>query len=466
MEVEMDWGDPIRVATAAISALAGLAALFTNGAFEERVKPLTNWLRGTPFGTYKVKWWGILLIVVIIAAPTFQYIDDEAKSRDASKALRAQLGSVRQDVEKKLDLDIKSRLTTAGNEIVSQTREAERQALTDMKLELVKDLDLIRGSEHVDAVAQLVSQWRLSTKFHAQLTGQESAVYDLSTGTPQVLAAWLSRVRTYYGVSGGRPARADDVAVIPVGCWVTQPPTESKWVAGHPSFINETSDDSSPPPHEYFPFPHAGIPQVTNFLKRFEVVEVEPSDEATKSLIPSETTETDAAKFLRPHYLSIGSQISQTQEFHLTVSPTADSSYHVIVVFEKASKEPISIGIVGLAVVGGPFGATDWIDLFTKRISFHFGDKDNGVSKALQKLVLYHLSLSEAGTQFPAFMLNVNVGPAYEPDYLTPSNDGNISISNGFLWVNDADYRTLGKVSNNYPGPRIKEFSPPKKPEL
>jgi hypothetical protein len=90
----MPWEDIavllIRSAGAMASALAGIAALMTDGAFLKRETPLDGFWRDTPFGKYRITRWGGILLAVILIAPAVQLSGDLLKDhlkdkRDASE---------------------------------------------------------------------------------------------------------------------------------------------------------------------------------------------------------------------------------------------------------------------------------------------------------------------------------------------------------------------------------------------
>lgn len=99
----MDWLDLllrlIRAIGALAGALAGIAALFTDGAFVKRERPLGGWLKGTPLGKYSVTTWGAILLAVILMAPLVQFIGDWIKDANDTRALNNTASAIRRDID-------------------------------------------------------------------------------------------------------------------------------------------------------------------------------------------------------------------------------------------------------------------------------------------------------------------------------------------------------------------------------
>jgi hypothetical protein len=101
--MQMDWSDLvlrlIRAAGALASALAGIAALLTDGAFVKRDPPLDGRWKDFPFAKYRVTRWGGTLLAVILIAPTVQFIGDWMKDASDTKSQQQTANQIRQDID-------------------------------------------------------------------------------------------------------------------------------------------------------------------------------------------------------------------------------------------------------------------------------------------------------------------------------------------------------------------------------
>src|SRR5258708_3882786 len=100
--IQMHWSDLglrlIRAAGALTSALAGISALLTDGAFVKRDPPLGDrW--NSPFAKYSVTRWGATLLAVILIAPAVQFIGDWMKDSADAKSQQETAHSVSEEIE-------------------------------------------------------------------------------------------------------------------------------------------------------------------------------------------------------------------------------------------------------------------------------------------------------------------------------------------------------------------------------
>lgn len=126
--LRMDWSDLIlrfiRAFGALVGALAGIAALLTDGAFVKREPPLLGRWRDFPFAKYRVTRWGGTLLAVILLAPAVQFFGDWIKDANDAKTLRDTANTIRKDVGAK----VQESTATANREITGTVKsESERQ---------------------------------------------------------------------------------------------------------------------------------------------------------------------------------------------------------------------------------------------------------------------------------------------------------------------------------------------------
>jgi len=124
----MDWGDFalrfVRALGALAAALAGIAALLTDGAFQKRQHPRRGWWAEFPLARYRVTAWGGTLLAVILIAPAVQFVGDWIKDNNDKKTLE------------KVQNDLRGAVQESGTKIVDQTRGVSEQAgqlLTDIR---------------------------------------------------------------------------------------------------------------------------------------------------------------------------------------------------------------------------------------------------------------------------------------------------------------------------------------------
>jgi hypothetical protein len=131
----VDWADlglhAVRAAGALASALAGVAALLTDGAFEERPQPLGGWWKESPFAKYRVTPWGGTLLAVILIAPTVQFVGDWMKDNADAKSLQATAENIQRDIDKTVALSTEQSQRTITSTVRS---ESEQQLFAQRRL--------------------------------------------------------------------------------------------------------------------------------------------------------------------------------------------------------------------------------------------------------------------------------------------------------------------------------------------
>lgn len=116
----------VRLLGTCISALAGIAALLTDGAFVKREPAPTGRWADFPFVRYRVSAWGVILLAIIVLAPSVQFVSDRLKDKaDAtSQATTA----------KKIETDVGTSITMATNKSEAEivvSAEKNQQAIQD-----------------------------------------------------------------------------------------------------------------------------------------------------------------------------------------------------------------------------------------------------------------------------------------------------------------------------------------------
>ena len=129
----MDWSDLllrlIRAAGALTSALAGIAALLTDGAFIKRDPPLQGRWRDFPFAKYRVTRWGGTLLAVILIAPAVQFIGDWIKDANDAKSQQETAHNISSEIEH----TVTSSTDTAQRDIVDIVRNESNLQLASVK---------------------------------------------------------------------------------------------------------------------------------------------------------------------------------------------------------------------------------------------------------------------------------------------------------------------------------------------
>jgi hypothetical protein len=128
----------IRAAGALTSALAGIAALLTDGAFVRREEPLSGWWKDTPFGHYRITGWGGFLLFVILLAPSVQFVGDSLKDRADSKSLA-------------------DTATTISKTIDQTVRESTKQARKDIENAVASEGQQQRNAQNAILLRQIVT---------------------------------------------------------------------------------------------------------------------------------------------------------------------------------------------------------------------------------------------------------------------------------------------------------------------
>jgi len=122
----MDWTDlglrAIRASGALASALAGVAALLTDGAFERRKIPLRGWLKNFPMAQYRITPWGGVLLTIILVAPTVQFVGDWVKDDQDAKTLQQTADAIKRDVDTTVGTS-----TARSQEAITSTVRADSQ---------------------------------------------------------------------------------------------------------------------------------------------------------------------------------------------------------------------------------------------------------------------------------------------------------------------------------------------------
>jgi hypothetical protein len=131
----MDWADlglhAVRAAGALASALAGVAALFTDGAFKKRPRPLGGWWKDSPLARYRITPWGATLLAIILIAPAVQFVGDWMKDNADNKSLRMTADTIRNDIDQAISTSTKE----SQKEITTTVRsESEQQLSAQQKL--------------------------------------------------------------------------------------------------------------------------------------------------------------------------------------------------------------------------------------------------------------------------------------------------------------------------------------------
>ncbi len=137
----------IRAAGALASALAGLAALLTDGAFRKRTKPLGGWWQDLPLAQYQLTRWGGILLSVILLAPTVQFFGDWMKDASDTRTLKKTATDIRKDITKTVQDE--SRLQQdAENKVIEKETSLGKQTsdiLNVINGQLSKTVDDIKG---------------------------------------------------------------------------------------------------------------------------------------------------------------------------------------------------------------------------------------------------------------------------------------------------------------------------------
>jgi hypothetical protein len=121
----MDWSDLllrfVRAAGVLASALAGIAALLTDGAFPKRERPLTGWYKDLPFSEYRVTGKGAILLTVILLAPAVQFVGDWIKDVADANTQRRIAGDIRKDVDETVRTASQLQLDAEKSAIAQET---------------------------------------------------------------------------------------------------------------------------------------------------------------------------------------------------------------------------------------------------------------------------------------------------------------------------------------------------------
>src|SRR5258708_17262849 len=134
----------IRATGVLSSVLAGIAALFTDGAFQRREPPLSGRWKEFPFARYRVTPWGGVLLAVIIAAPTVQFIGDYYKDKGDDKTLTDTATYISSHVSNFVD----ARTAELAEKTAADTKEATGQIVDIVKKASDKQIAEVDASVH------------------------------------------------------------------------------------------------------------------------------------------------------------------------------------------------------------------------------------------------------------------------------------------------------------------------------
>lgn len=162
----------IRAAGALTSALAGIAALLTDGVFVLRDTPLSGWLQDSPIGRYRITRWGAFLLLIILLAPAVQFIGDRLKDRADSRSLA--------DTAKTIS-------TTINQTVQESTKQARQQIENVVELESQKQ----RNAQNA-----ILSQQVATNKDTSQIAEQASGILHTLNNTifPMKDVRWAYKV--------------------------------------------------------------------------------------------------------------------------------------------------------------------------------------------------------------------------------------------------------------------------------
>jgi hypothetical protein len=146
----------IRAAGALASALAGIAALLTDGAFVKRDPPMGGRWRDFPFAKYRATPWGATLLAVILIAPAVQFIGDWVKDANDAKSLQKTIDKLKIDVGE----TVTASTAQARGEIVGTVKSEGQAQLSEAKKLDDQTSGIASGANHIlEGVERLVDRF-------------------------------------------------------------------------------------------------------------------------------------------------------------------------------------------------------------------------------------------------------------------------------------------------------------------